>query len=167
MIERRQGNLLDVVSGILVQGCNCQGVMGSGLALQIKEKWPDVQKVYKEHQAKTGLHLGDVVFLGGNGLPAEVEKYVYAYSNQLPPALIVANAMTQFNYGRDKKVRYADYDAISAAFSRINMLARHGLPVHIPLIGCGLANGLWDEVSLRIEAAMHPKARVILWEYTP
>lgn len=32
----KTGNILDVREGIIVHGCNLKGVMGSGLALQIK-----------------------------------------------------------------------------------------------------------------------------------
>ena len=32
MIEYRKGNLLDVTSGLIAHGVNCQGVMGSGVA---------------------------------------------------------------------------------------------------------------------------------------
>lgn len=41
-------NLLDVKSGILCHQVNCVGVMGAGIALQIKGKWPEVFKQYKD-----------------------------------------------------------------------------------------------------------------------
>lgn len=40
MIEYKKGNLLDVTKGIIMHGCNCQGVMGSGVALAVKRKYP-------------------------------------------------------------------------------------------------------------------------------
>ncbi len=33
------GNLLEVKKGIIAHQCNCKGVMGAGIALQIKKKW--------------------------------------------------------------------------------------------------------------------------------
>ena len=35
------GNILDA-KGIIMHGCNAQGVMGSGLAKDIRERWPAV-----------------------------------------------------------------------------------------------------------------------------
>ena len=36
------GNILSNNSGIIVHGVNCQKVMGSGIALQIKNQYPIV-----------------------------------------------------------------------------------------------------------------------------
>lgn len=43
-----QSNLLDIKSGIICHQVNCIGVMGAGLALKIRNKWPIVYKKYKE-----------------------------------------------------------------------------------------------------------------------
>ena len=73
--------------------------------------------------------------------------------------------MTQFDYGRDKGTVYVDYDAVFAAFARVSLIARDtGLTVHFPLIGCGLANGDWNEVSLAIKTAMPKDAQMVLWK---
>lgn len=40
-------NILDIKSGIATQCVNAMGVFGSGLALQIKNKWPQVYQKYK------------------------------------------------------------------------------------------------------------------------
>lgn len=34
--------------GIVVHGVNCQGVMGSGVALAIRTKWPQIFESYKK-----------------------------------------------------------------------------------------------------------------------
>ena len=46
MIETRKGNLLEQTKGVIIHGCNCQGVMSSGIALQIRNKWPGVFETY-------------------------------------------------------------------------------------------------------------------------
>ena len=57
---------------------------------------------------------------------------------------------------------------LEAAFGRIRMLARDtGLPVHFPLIGCGLAHGTWEEVSKRIELGLGPNIEKVLWHFAP
>lgn len=43
-IEIIEGNILDYKEDIIVQQVNCRGVMGSGLAKQIMNKYPSVSK---------------------------------------------------------------------------------------------------------------------------
>lgn len=49
MIKYIKGDILDVTEGIIVQQVNCFGVMGAGLAKQIRDKWP---KVYDNYQIR-------------------------------------------------------------------------------------------------------------------
>ena len=42
MIKYIKGDILNVTEGIIVQQVNCFGVMGAGLAKQIRDKWPSV-----------------------------------------------------------------------------------------------------------------------------
>ena len=166
MIETKFGDMLAATEGILVHGCNCQGIMGSGIARLVREKWPDVHQAYRNRHIQSGLQLGEVIFVGSSQAPAVItQKYLHAVTAQLPTSLIVANAMTQFTCGSDKNMVYVDYDAVFAAFARINLLARDsGLTVNFPLIGCGLGNGQWKEVASAIEAAMAPAVKLVLWK---
>ena len=80
---------------------------------------------------------------------------VHKVSLELPPKLLIANAMIQATTGRDPSVRYVSYAAVFSAFARIALVARMAkAEVHFPLIGCGLANGKWDEIEPLIEKAM-------------
>lgn len=167
MITKKIGNLLAVERGILVHGCNCLGMMGSGVARLIRDKWTGVYLAYRDEYCATGLKLGDVQFIGSalQSRAARANRHLSKEILELPKDLIVANAMTQYDCGHHPDVVYADYDAIFAAFARIRLVARDtGLPVHFPLIGCGLANGKWDRVSEMIEAALGDDIEAILWE---
>jgi O-acetyl-ADP-ribose deacetylase (regulator of RNase III) len=160
VIEIKTGDILSVAEAILVHGCNCQGKMNSGIAKQIRTKWPAVYEAYYERHEKTGLQLGDIVAVG-----REKARHIHAASDQLPKNLVVVNAMTQFFYGQDKNTLYVDYEAVFSAFARVSLIARDtGLPVHFPLIGCGLANGKWEEVSMAIRAAMPKGTKLTLWK---
>jgi len=169
LITQKQGNALLVESGILVHGCNCLGNMGGGIALHIRNKWSDVNDAYRRHQSKVGLRLGDVNFVAGMAFKdTPVALHIHEFSEQLPPNLIVANAMTQQIYGGDPNVVYVSYDAISATFARVALVARAaGLDVHFPLIGCGLAHGKWSEVGPRIDATLAPDLAGHLWTFDP
>ena len=47
MIKTVNGNILEATEDIICHQVNCQGVMGSGLAKQIRSKWPSVFADYK------------------------------------------------------------------------------------------------------------------------
>ena len=58
----KKGDLLTTDADIIVHGCNCQGVMGSGVAKQIKEKFPNAYTIYKQREEEIGLRLGEPCF---------------------------------------------------------------------------------------------------------
>lgn len=147
MIEYRKGNLLDVTEGVIIHGCNMQGVMGSGVALAIKNKYPLCYDLYKEHVSKSYSELGNTIFYTVN------EK------------LTIVNALTQENYGKDGR-RYVNYAAIFKVFDRVlNGECRNGDVVHFPKIGAGLGGGNWNFIEQIINDT-DPKDRVkkICWE---
>lgn len=130
------GDLLHVKRGILVHGCNAQGMMGSGVAKAVRDTYPEAYAAYRRAYAEGRLTLGTVI---------------WARIPQKEP-LAIANAITQEFYGRDPSRRYVDYDAVRQAFTRIGEVARtHHLPVHYPKIGAGLGNGDWSVISQIID----------------
>jgi O-acetyl-ADP-ribose deacetylase (regulator of RNase III) len=147
-IAKRKGDILSVKEGIVIHGCNAQGVMGSGLALQVKRQYHKSYETYYIEHLRGNLHLGEVVW------------YQHAGTN-----LYIANAITQQYYGRDPNVRYVDYDAISAVFKDVTKKALElCLPVHFPRIGAGYANGDWATIQALITAEMHPSVNYVYWE---
>jgi O-acetyl-ADP-ribose deacetylase (regulator of RNase III) len=146
-----KGNLLDIVKGIIVHGCNCQGVMGSGVALAVKSKYPNVFEEYRRqvfHKA-----LGENIACANPkfvGYELENLKFNLRPCKDLPARLVVVNALTQFTFGTE--TRQVDYDAISSCFAQVRLLAKeYALPVYYPLIGAGLGGGDWAEIAPRIE----------------
>lgn len=150
------GNVLSITRGIIVHGCNCRGVMGAGIARSIRDRWPDVYAAYRKQFQSCGLRLGDVVVVAPQrAMEARVARHVHETTSQLPAELFVVNAMTQDRFGGEPGVVYADADAIEACFMRVALLARDtGLPVHFPLVGCGLAGGRWEDIGPRIGRAL-------------
>ena len=117
--------------GILFHGCNAQGVMGAGVALALKKKWPEVFMAYRQLYQEQGnqLKLGQVAW-------AHPEEGIW-----------VANGITQQYYGRELR-RYADLKAIKHSAQIVARKARETqLPVFYSLIGCGLGGLLWEEVE--------------------
>lgn len=145
MLYKRGDILANVQGGILVHGCNAQGVMASGIAKQIRAIYPSAYLQYMEDYADGRLKPGY----------CSIVKY-----NIYDEPLYIVSAITQQFYGRDPNVRYVDYEAIGKVF--LDLKSKFpGMPVNIPKIGAGLGNGNWDQISTIIDA-IHP--RVICWE---
>jgi O-acetyl-ADP-ribose deacetylase (regulator of RNase III) len=152
-IKEVEGSILTLKNGIIVHGCNSKGKMNSGIAKSIRLMYPGAHRVYEQEFHKNGLFLGKVIYYRH---PASADG----------SRIVIANAITQEKYGRDKNIVYVDYPTISTCFEDIARTARiMELPVHFPLIGCGLANGKWPQVSERIEAALGPDIDKTLWIY--
>lgn len=133
----RFGNMLQMEKGILVHGCNAQGVMGSGIAAQIRFRYPSVFEDYEGVHHNEGLKLGDVIF------------------SEIDPAqgFYIANAITQQFYGKDGK-KYVSYQGVYEAFLKIFREADdRGIDVHYPQVGAGLAGGEWGTIQSCIDAA--------------
>ena len=151
-IEQHTGDMLAVPSGILVHGCNALGVMGSGIALAVRKQYPGAYQLYRDRFDTLGLTLGEVIY-------ADV-------SSQEPGTgrKIIANAITQATVATYPGELVVSYEAIGACFRDIARFARAAhLPVHFPLIGCGLGGGDWAQVSAIIEEALGPEIEKHLW----
>jgi O-acetyl-ADP-ribose deacetylase (regulator of RNase III) len=130
-IKYVKGDLLaDNSHRVLVHGSNAQGVMGSGIALQIKNKWPNVYEAYSLRYKVFGLYLGEIIPV------------------QTIDGRVVINAITQENFGRNG-VRYVDYDAIEQCFIKINDKVENWevTEIGLPKIGAGLGGGDWNIIE--------------------
>jgi len=118
-------DIFSVSKGVIVHQVNCQGVMGCGIALQIRRKWPITYERYRAHK----FSLGQIQLV------------------QVAPGLWVCNLAGQDRYGRDR--RYTDYEALRIAFVKLNTWAsKQDLPIAIPFrMGCSNAGGDWNVVS--------------------
>ncbi len=140
MIKVIKQDLLKVTSGTLCHQTNCKGVMGSGVALAVRNTYPGVYKEYvdfcKEHEALDTTPLGQaqVIFV--------------------KPTLVVANVFGQDGFGGDGKM-YTYYQAVESAFISIGGLVSRGVipkPVLVPyLMGCDRGGGDWAIYSAIIQ----------------
>jgi O-acetyl-ADP-ribose deacetylase (regulator of RNase III) len=133
MIVKKSSIVLEN-KGIIVHGVNCQGVMGSGVAMQFRNKFPvvytDYVSYFNQHKYKREKLLGNIVV-------SKINEDHY-----------IVSAFTQLHYGRDPNVQYVDYGALKSCFEKINDLyLETALPIKFPKIGAGLANGNWDIIE--------------------
>lgn len=142
MITTKQGDVLKLAAGMIVHGCNCQGVMGSGIAKQVREQYPTAYAAYMEDHARDCLILGNT-------------SWARIYNNMGMPKIIV-NAYTQDFYGPPSK-RHVSYDAVAEAFEHVGQLATtYNLKdaICFPAIGAGLGGGKWEIIANIIDAVL-------------
>ena len=60
MVHYKFGNLLNAEVAYICHQVNCQGRMGSGIAKQIRDRWPDVYEAYMRAFTKSKNTLGDI-----------------------------------------------------------------------------------------------------------
>lgn len=131
MIKETAGDLLECQANILCHQVNCQGVMGAGIARQIREKILTRNQFlrYKTLCSRYGSELlGHVLYL-----------------KVVPNKKYIANIFGQNECGNGIQT---DYRALSLALQKVhNSAKKYGFSVAVPgYIGCGLAGGDWDYV---------------------
>jgi len=135
MIKIVEGDLLAGSEYLIGHQVNCQGAMGSGIAKQIRGRYPQVYDSYAAYcrAQKPEQLLGRCQFVEADNR-------------------IVANLFGQLHYGRQAK-RYTDYEALSRALRTFKEYAQEtGAACALPyMIGCGLANGEWHVVENRLQ----------------
>jgi O-acetyl-ADP-ribose deacetylase (regulator of RNase III) len=142
-IEYVKGDLLESPLDVIAHGCNCCGVMGSGVAKAVKEKYPWAFEAYAHH------YKNSVVFNASQPIPGTV---VPAFNGHMH----VLNLLTQRTYGRDPDTRYVSYDAIDKCFTFVAQYMRNfnQYEIGIPKIGAGLGNGYWPAIEAIIALRM-------------
>ena len=145
----RTGNVVDALLndevGFIAHCCNAQGVMGSGIAKEIKERIPEAYSAYRKHyemlqERGTSKHFLGSCVEGGR----------------------VLNLIGQEYYGKDKK-RYVNYGALASALSHCfhviqfdvdgeNLIYPPDVTVGIPFnMASDRAGGDWNIVLELIE----------------
>ena len=150
MITEIKADILDLINkssenkalNVLVQQCNCQNVMGKGIAKAISTAYPEVAR------ADNATKAGDRAKLG-----------TYSYA-RVKENVVVANAYSQYNYGwlnaLDSSGRQTDYDALRKALTSIRddfaSRSPHPIVFYAPkFIGSGLAKGKYDTIRIILE----------------
>lgn len=126
LIDYIKKDITTVEMGVICHGVNCSGKMGSGVALAIRKKWPEVYKRFEfRGSGKALLGTADTVYI--------------------TDSLIVINCYTQLFYGYGGG-RYADPTAIEKSLTRAARIADlYNLPLYIPRLGCGLGGLDWKK----------------------
>ena len=146
-MEFTEGDIFAVNAEALVNAVNCVGVMGRGVALQFKNRFPENFKAYAEACEKREI------------LPGRM--FVFATGTLALPHYIV-NFPTKRHW-KDKS-RLEDIESGLEDLVRVINSLKIG-SIALPALGCGLGGLNWQKVRSRIESALSTcDARVLVFE---
>jgi O-acetyl-ADP-ribose deacetylase (regulator of RNase III) len=116
----------------LAHGCNCQGSMDGGIAVQFRRQWPEMYEEYRARCLDGRFRLGEV------------------FPWRTAAGLVIFNLATQYLPGADARL-----DAVEQALGR--MVAQAGemgvSRIGMPRIGAGIGGLQWEDVRQVMEEA--------------
>jgi len=138
MIAFKTGDILAEEAEALVNTVNCVGIMGRGIALQFKNRFPENFTAYADACKRQTVVPG--------------KMFVFETGNLTYPRLII-NFPTKRHWRG--KSRLEDIDAGLKALA-YEIRDRKITSIAIPPLGCGLGGLDWSQVRPRIEAELRP-----------
>lgn len=150
MIYFEIGNLLDAPVDYICHQVNCQGRMGSGIAKQIRERWPIVYEHYIALYNTKGIDVR-------HELLGKIQVVNVASNKN------IINMFGQESYGYDGK-RYTSYDAFWACLGEIREHIPKGSKIGFPAkIGCGLGGANWEIIFRMIKEVLDDEYEIYIY----
>lgn len=131
-----KGNLLALAKegdfDIIAHGCNCQKIMGAGIALQIAREFPEAYLADKNDERLPFQRLG---------------CFTHYLDDSLD--LFIVNLYTQFNPG-------ANFDplAFELGLKKLTMFFSKESKIGLPMIGAGIGGGDWEQIKEIIQRVL-------------
>lgn len=139
-IEKGDIFRIDGVSSY-AHGCNCAGAMGKGIAVQFKNKYPDMYLEYKQLCKENKFCPGDV--------------FDYDYGNGH-----IYNLGTQATWRTRAKIEYIE----KALIKMLEFAKRDNITaIALPAIGAGLGGLKWDNVKAILDTVSNDYPNVDLY----
>ncbi|WP_407977634.1 macro domain-containing protein (plasmid) [Brucella pseudogrignonensis] len=151
-ITFKTGDLFSESVEALVNTVNCVGVMGKGVALEFKNRWPENYKEYKALCAVKGLRPGKVFIHENNRL----------FGENGPKFLV--NFPTKDNWRSKSKISYVS-DGLDALADELNRLKIKSIAM--PPLGCGNGGLDWNEVKPLIKSKLSGLTNVEIVVFEP
>jgi O-acetyl-ADP-ribose deacetylase (regulator of RNase III) len=149
MIEISRGNLLEADAEALVNTVNTEGMMGKGIALQFKKKYPEMYEGYRR-----ACEIGKVI-------PGRM--YVFERSDGFNPRYII-NFPTKRHWRSPSRMKDIE---IGLAALKEEIEKRGIRSVAVPALGCGNGGLDWQEVRPAIERALKGLSNVKVSLFPP
>ena len=149
MIHYTQGNLLDAQTEALVNTVNTVGVMGKGIALMFKQRFPQNMDAYAK-ACKAGEVQTGTMFITATG--------------ELTGAKWIVNFPTKQHWRAKSRLEWI-IDGLRDL--RRFILENHIQSIAIPPLGAGNGGLNWSMVRPHIESALADLDQVDIWVYEP
>jgi O-acetyl-ADP-ribose deacetylase (regulator of RNase III) len=144
-----KGNLLSSPTQALVNTVNTVGVMGKGIALQFKERFPQNFKIYQAAFKKGELQIGKMLVVKESNL--EGEK-------------IIINFPTKIEWFKKSKYEYIE----QGLKDLVRVINEYQIKsISIPPLGCGNGGLSWDKVKNLISEGLKELEGVDIMIYEP
>lgn len=131
-ISFKKGDMFSEAVDALVNTVNCVGVMGKGVALEFKKRWPDNYKEYKKLCSSKDLRPGKVfVFDTKQLFPTDGPRFL-------------VNFPTKDHWRAKSKLDYVE----SGLDALVEAIKDYGIKsIAIPPLGCGNGGLEWSDVK--------------------
>lgn len=132
-------DIMSVETGIICHQVNTLGLMGRGLAKEIKERYPQVYTKYRticKYFLNPEMLYGNIAFI-------QVTDKLYVSNLFSQVGLIKADRISPTDYGLLKECLIKTIEKRNEIYETSNIMYEIYLPFKI---GCGLAGGSWEEV---------------------
>ncbi len=149
MIHYKQGNLLEADVDALVNTVNTVGVMGKGIALMFKERFPKNMQAYAR-----ACKAGEVV----------TGRMFVTQTNELMGPKWIVNFPTKQHWRAKSKMAWIEQGLVDL---RRFILDNHIKSIAIPPLGAGNGGLNWQEVKPKIELTLAELPDVDVWVYEP
>ena len=144
----KRGDLLRQEVDAIVNTVNTVDIMGKGIALQFKQKWPENFRAYERACREDKVRIGEMFIFDAGGL--------------VKPHYII-NFPTKEHWRKRSKIEYIERGLKDLIFQ----VQRLGIKsIALPPLGCGNGGLPWPEVRERIVRAFEavPEVEVLLFE---
>lgn len=135
------GDILDAKEDIIVHQVNCQGIMGAGLALQLRRKYPEMYYDYVRYCKDNADNKKELL---GKA------RFFYVTDDKHNLEKVIVSIFGQLGYGAGVQTNFL---ALREGIETVSVYARRRrFTTAIPYkIGCGLGGGDWGEIREMIE----------------
>lgn len=147
-VQLKSGDLLKEKSDAIVNTVNCVGVMGKGIALQFKQRWPKNFREYQVASKRKEVKPG--------------KMFIYDLGEWERPRYII-NFPTKVHWRESSKLDYVEVGLRDL----VKQVERLGIKsISLPPLGCGNGGLNWDDVKRLFFAAFRdqPGVSVNLFE---
>jgi O-acetyl-ADP-ribose deacetylase (regulator of RNase III) len=119
------GNIFSSSAEAIVITVNCEGVMGAGIALDAKNRWPEIYDMYSKRCELDGFHVGEIMWAD------LVSKKVALF-----PSKKLWRAPSKLSYLSD------GLDTLRTDIDRMSITS-----IALPHLGCSNGGLTWSEVK--------------------